>query len=340
MGARTPSFGQWIRRAGTAGVAMLTLAACTSSARPSRPSPTPSRTPAPAVSTASGSPRPNGAASESARVQGLVNGSRKDRYGRVVRVDIPASDGFRPRPAFLYLPRVLKTHPGVHLPVLELLHGTPGQPADWLTSGNLLATADAFAAAHHGAAPVIVVPDINGSRRADSECVRTATGVPVERYLTEDVVRFVRTRVRPNVGTRRWWVAGLSEGGLCAANLALRHPALYSAFGDMSGLARPIVEHMTQAASDRQLFGDDVAARLEHDPVWLLRHRRYPRLHAWLVCGDADLQVRRAQATLVDALRAAHVPVVAGLRPGKHVWPIWSSGLREVIPWFWRHAPS
>ena len=224
--------------------------------------------------------------------------------------------------------------------MLEILHGTPGAPNDWLIRGRLRSTADAFAAAHGGRAPIVVMPDINGSWRADSECIRTASGEDVERYLTSDVVSYVRKAFRSTVGRARWWLVGVSEGGLCAAMLALRHPTTYSAFGDLSGLSRPVVEHVSAAASVRQLFGTDATAQREHDVVWLLQHHRYPALRGWFECGAADTEVCVAQAAVVAAAAPAGMPTKAAVVPGKHGWSIWQGSLRRLLPWLWARAPA
>jgi S-formylglutathione hydrolase FrmB len=223
--------------------------------------------------------------------------------------------------------------------VLELLHGTPGAPSDWFVKGSLRATADAFARAHGGMAPLVVVPDINGAQHADSECIRTATGGNVETFLTRDVVSWVRTHYAKAVGTARWWVAGLSEGGLCSAMLALRHPDLYAAFGDLSGLLAPRVEHVTAAQSDLQLYGGNATARREHQPLWLLQHRRYADLRGWFTSGASDTRVLAAQRALLAAARAAGLPTHAQLLPGRHTWTVWSTGLRDLLPWLWAARP-
>lgn len=167
------------------------------------------------------------------------------------RVDIPASDGFAPRPPYVYLPPAYATHLDRRLPVLELLHGAPGEPADWLTRGMLVATEVAFAATHRGAAPIGVVPDINGVQCADSHCIRTRKGDNIQQCVTSDVVSLVRARYSRAVGRARWWMAGLSEGGVCSLLLALRHPSLYSAFGDISDGVRPIVAQRTAPVPTR-----------------------------------------------------------------------------------------
>ena len=333
----------------TAAAVLVTgLAACTASSdkpstsanssRSSKPSKgpthpgsgaTPSGTGAAAsVSSLGPSPTP-----DPVRVSHTIRGG-----GRVLRVTIPSSTTFRPRPAYVYLPPVLATRPNQTLPVLELLHGTPGQPADWFTRGDLLATANAFAAAHHGSAPIMVVPDINGAQRADSECIRTTSGADVETYLTRDVVAWVRRRFARAVGTRPWWVAGLSEGGICSIVLALRHPTVYSAFGDLSGLLTPQVEHQTPAQSDQTLFRGNAADRAAHDPTWLLTHRHYGALPAWFATGASDARTLRAQTQLAVAARAAHLTVHAETRPGRHEWTVWSYELRVLVPWLWRYV--
>lgn len=279
-----------------------------------------------------------------AAAQVPVASSSRAARARVVRptggavleqVRIPSSDGFAARPAYLYLPPEAVKHPDRRLPVLELLHGTPGQPVDWINGGLLVPTINAFVAAHHGQAPIIVMPDLNGAHRADSQCIRTADGKNTESYLTSDVVTWVRHRFARTVGREKWWVAGLSEGGVCSLMLALRHPHLYSALGDFSGLAAPIVDHLTQAQSDRQLYGGSVRDKQEHEPLWLLARHRYVGLPAWFECGSSDRHVLPQQAEVVAAARSAHLDVHVAFVPGKHAWTVWSAAFRSLLPWLW-----
>src|SRR5258708_2954178 len=92
--------------------------------------------------------------------------------GMVGRVVIaPTVSGFRARPAQVYLPPAWFARPRPRLPVVELLHGTPGMPEDWTRAGQADVTADRWAAGHRGVAPVIVMPDPNGGFMSDTECV-------------------------------------------------------------------------------------------------------------------------------------------------------------------------
>ena len=238
----------------------------------------------------------------------------------------------------IYLPPDYGRRP---LPVIELLHGSPGDPTNWLTGGDARQSLDAFAAAHDGAAPIVVMPDINGATRADSECVRAPDGSDVEQYLVQDLPRFMSSHFGAPADHRRWSVVGLSEGGTCAIMLALRHPAQFAVFGDLSGLARPTVgvrDH--PAATIAALFGGSVAAYNEHDPLWLLSRRTYPTLAGWFACGIGDGQVRTDQARLTERARAAGITVRASELLGRHDWDVWSTAFRQMLPWIWQRTAA
>ena len=260
---------------------------------------------------------------------------RSPDAGTVFARAIPgASSGFRARPAEVYLPAALARHSRLRLPVLELLIGTPGGPADWLAHGRLRPTLDTFAAHHHGLAPVVVVVDENGATHADTECVGAA-----EQYLVRDVPAYVDAHLPVLRDPRRWTVAGDSEGGMCAAMLALRHPNRFGAFADLSGLTRPTVGNTdAPAATIRRLFGGSRAAYERHDPLRLLARHRYPGLSAFFACGSADGGALPAQRRMVAAARRAGLPVVARTLPGGHGWRVWAAGLADALPWMWPRA--
>src|SRR4051812_2462297 len=74
-------------------------------------------------------------------------------HGVVELVKVPAPiSSFNARPAQVYLPPAWFRNPQPHLPVIELLHGTPGTPEDWTRAGRADVTADRWAAHHAGVA--------------------------------------------------------------------------------------------------------------------------------------------------------------------------------------------
>ena len=83
--------------------------------------------------------------------------------GVVMSFTIPANASHYPaRTGQIYLPPIWFMHPHPHLPVIELLHGSPGSPADWTRASFADLTADAYAKQHNGFAPILVMPDVNG----------------------------------------------------------------------------------------------------------------------------------------------------------------------------------
>ena len=257
--------------------------------------------------------------------------------GRVVTVRIPGGrTGFRARPALVYLPPALRAHPHLRLPVVELLHGTEGGPADWLQRGHAAATLDAFAAAHDGQAPIVVMPDINGNVSVDSECIRGAGGGDVETYLLDTVPAYVLAHFPATPDRRRWAIAGASEGGTCAMVLALRAYPRYRLFGAFSALARLTVGDTDDRVSTvRILFGGSYSDYDAHDPTVLLPAHRYPRLAAWFEAGRGDSGVLRDQVRLASWARAAGVDTRSTTAPGGHSWAVWTQAWRQLLPWLW-----
>src|SRR5207249_153296 len=94
------------------------------------------------------------------------------RNGIVTEVPVPGTaSGFSARSAWLYLPPAYLARPRAQLPVLVLLSGQPGSPDDWLNGGRLATRLDAFAAAHNGLAPVVVMPDQLGTPLDNPLCM-------------------------------------------------------------------------------------------------------------------------------------------------------------------------
>lgn len=256
--------------------------------------------------------------------------------GQVVPVTLPGTtSGFVARQAQLYLPPAWSAEPRPALPVVMLLHGTPGDPSNWTDGGAAQATADAWAAQHGGVAPVLVMPDINGSFTGDTECVDSPLG-NVETYLTVDVPAAVVKLVGTKPPGKDWVVAGLSEGGSCAIMLALRHPDLFTAFGDFGGLAGPRVGETNDDVADTvaQLFGGSQQAFAAHEPADLLAARRYPELGGWFQVGGADAEPLAATQRLVPLARAAGIATCVVVMPGEgHTFTVWSAGLQAALPW-------
>jgi S-formylglutathione hydrolase FrmB len=268
------------------------------------------------------------------KVRDANNGSLP-QHGFTVEVPIPGQvSGFKARDAFVWVPPAWVANPKLKLPVIEMLAGVPGSPSDWTRAGFADRTARAFADAHNGLAPIIVMPDANGSGSADTECVNSPRG-QAETYLTVDVPNFVRTSFGASTAPGSFAIAGLSAGGLCAIMLSLRHPALYPTFGDYSGLTSPTVGEIVQPDdTTRALFAGSKAAYAAHDPLALLGAGHYPKLAGWFEVGTADSAPLAAQRTLIPLARKAQITTCAVEIPGGgHDFDVWTKSFLDSLPW-------
>ena len=254
------------------------------------------------------------------------------RIGLVAEVRIPAPvSHFRARPAFVWVPPWYFTHPWLQLPVLMLLAGTPSTPQDWFRAGGALQVAVAYARAHDGYAPAIVVPDPNGSLWGDTECINGPQG-QAETYLTVDVPQFMHTHFNAPLDAQRWAIGGLSEGGTCALVLSARNPHRFRTFADFSGDFSP---NMGSAASTlRVLYDGSYAAYIAHDPTRWFRFDASTGLAGDIAVGSKDFHCIRVEHLLAQTARRDGLNVTLDVIPGGgHNFPTWHQSLANAFPW-------
>jgi len=146
------------------------------------------------------------------------------------------------RTVYIYLPPqyFLSRYGTYRFPVIELLHGSPGNPEQWIDPMDILPTLDGMMTTHQADPVVLVMPDTDGGQQYSLQCLNAVGGVPDATYVAEDVPNFVAASYRVQPPGKAWAVAGLSMGGFCAANLALNYPTRYGAAGSMSGYFAPL----------------------------------------------------------------------------------------------------
>ena len=255
-------------------------------------------------------------------------------HGATLSVSIPGQNlKFTPRQAYVWVPPAWFARNRPQLPVVELLHGTPGDPSNWTKSSYADATALAFAEQHHGVAPILVMPDINGSWGADSECVNSAMYGEVETYLTQTVPQFMRKNFNASTAPGSVAVAGLSEGGLCATTLALNNPKVYAAFGNYSGDESPTNQSDSQQQTIATLFGGSQASYDAHNPPYILAHQRFTGLSGWFEAGTQDSQALQAAHALQPLAAKAGIGTCITTPPGNHNFDFWTQAFKDSLPW-------
>jgi S-formylglutathione hydrolase FrmB len=94
-----------------------------------------------------------------------------------------------------------------------------------LNGGRLVQTMDAFAAAHPGLAPVVVIPDPLGSQLGQTLCVDSPKGQAFT-YLTVDVPSWITSTLQVDPDRAHRSIGDASAGGTCASQLAVNAPSV------------------------------------------------------------------------------------------------------------------
>ena len=256
------------------------------------------------------------------------------KHGVTLEVSYPPTvSKFHSRAGWVYLPPAWFGPKRADLPVILLLSGTPSSPIEWMRSGYVDRFADQFAARHDGMAPVLATIDENGSLLGDTECV-DRPGAMSETFVNVDVRRALIAKFGVTSNPNKWGVAGLSEGGLCAENLALRHPTEFKVFGDFGGSMTPEVKAPGGALA--VLFHGDRKVATTYDPGWMLATQRYPNLHGMFVVGDQDGGRERLYHQAAAASKAG-VTVKFRVVNGAHTFWVWRTAFQQFLPFAW-HA--
>lgn len=252
-------------------------------------------------------------------------------HGVVGTVTIPATtSGFPARPALVYLPPAARQANPPVLPVVEMLSGQPGSPADVFTAGHLAEILDSYAAAHNGRAPIVVVPDQLGAPDQNPMCVDSALGASAS-YLTVDVPAWIRTHLAVAAAPGGWAIAGFSQGGTCSIQLGAAHPELYGSVLDISGELAPqsgSVAHTVETA----FAGNEAAYAAAAPAAVLAAHAPYADLTVIVAVGGDDSRYRPWARSVADAASAAgaHTDVIVSPGTG-HDWHTvqyaWSTAL-------------
>jgi S-formylglutathione hydrolase FrmB len=247
-----------------------------------------------------------------------------------VSIDSEAS-GFRHRPEWVYLPPAWFSRDRPALPVVMMIGGEFNTTADWIRAGQAAATLDAFATSHNGDVPVVVFADPSGAFATDTECVNGPRGNAAD-HLTKDVVPYIVSHF--GVQASRWGVVGFSAGGTCALDLAVMHPATFSAFVDIAGDLRPNTG--TTAQTIDRLFGGDAQAWASFDPITvMMRHGPYSDVSGVFVIPGQQEQRADAisAATLCTLGRVEHIVCTTESVEGRHNWPFAATAFERALPW-------
>jgi enterochelin esterase-like enzyme len=257
--------------------------------------------------------------------------------GTVQRLELQSSAlGGRRQDVYVYLPSGYALHPHRRYPVLYLLHGFPGRPLAFLETVQMGIVDDALTVRRRAQPLILVMPFGSTGTFTDKEWVNgVRPGNGWATFVSRDVVRAVDARFRTIASARGRAIAGLSEGGYGAIDIALHHPREFAVVESWSGYERPDKIH--------SIFGPQLQLLPQNDPRLLLP-RVAPTLRRlgtsfWFYSGSSD-PLRHQNASFADELgrlRLAHRYFVVY---GGHNWALWRSNARAAYLYAARRLAS
>jgi len=276
---------------------------------------------------------------------GRVTSQAEDaQVGYLFQTSVTGARSHVTRDVYVYLPPQYFQKPFRHykFPVIELLHGSPGNPQAWVDVMAVIPTFLSLLATHPKDAAVLVMPDTDGGLQYELQCLNDPGGIQDMTFIARDVPEAIARIARVQRPGRAWGVAGYSEGGYCAANIALQDPGGYGAAGVLSGYFAPV---RSQVPAGNKPGGRPLRVNvfLGHPGLQLINT---PRAYVtrvpinevlpafWLAAGAQDKQDVIAAETFRQLLqtRVANAPFMI-VPDGGHQGSVWRAALGPMLSW-------
>ena len=288
---------------------------------------------------------------------GRVTSTAEDaQVGYLFQTTITGQRSRLARDVYVYLPPQYfqKAYAHYKFPAVELLHGSPGNPQAWLSALDVIPTYLSLLGAHPGDAAVLVMPDTDGGQQYGLQCLNNPGGLQDMTFVAQDVPDYLARLVRIQAPGPAWGVAGYSEGGYCAANIAMQEPARFGAAGILSGYFAPIQSQVPAGNKPGgkpvtvNVFAGHPALQLLNSPsAYITRAPLSVRLPAfWLAAGAQDTQDVSAAASFRQQVltrlqvqnrlllqnRPLDVPFMV-VPDGGHQGSVWRAALGPMLAW-------
>ena len=133
------------------------------------------------------------------------------QQGYTLRMLVTGQRSHITRQVYVYLPPQYfqAAYRAYRFPVLELIHGQPGQPQDWITVVGVTHAFDHLLAEKLAQPAVLLMPDANGGRNISLQCLNQVGGPQDLTYLAVDLPAQITHILRVLPPGMAWGVAGL-----------------------------------------------------------------------------------------------------------------------------------
>lgn len=259
------------------------------------------------------------------------------QQGFTLRLSLHGRASHLTRNVYVYLPPQYfqPAYRRYRFPVMELIHGFPGQPQDWITVVGITTTLSTLIRQGLAKPVVLVMPDANGARGVSLQCLNQVHGPQDATFLAKDVPGYISRVLRVRPAGRAWAIAGYSEGGFCAANLGLQYGSTFGFAAVLSGYFQPSKNQLSHPSRLVSPFGRNKALLRRNTPTEELLNLPpgTPIPQFWIGSGTDSADVRAAQVFRQE-VQLRQPGVVLKLVPGGgHTMFTWRVLIPPMLEW-------
>ena len=265
--------------------------------------------------------------------------------GYTLHLRVPGPISHITRTVYVYLPPQYfqYRYRNYGFPVIELLHGFPGTPQDWITLLSAPTVLQGLINRGLARPSILVMPDVNGGRGISLQCLNQYRGPQDATYLALDVPGYISRVLRVRPPGRAWGIAGYSEGGFCAANLGLQYGHRFGFAGVLSGYFTPSDNQLTNPLRQVSPFGGDKQRARRNTPDDLVgalpTGAQVPLF--WLGVGSGDT-IDLKNALIFEQLVKLRQPGVTmkTVPGGGHTMFTWRKLFVPMLEWMTTHQAA
>jgi enterochelin esterase-like enzyme len=260
------------------------------------------------------------------------------QQGYTLSLKVAGKQSHISRTAYVYLPPAYfeKQYAHYRFPVIELIPGQPGEPQDWINVVGIQVTLEDLIRRGYAKPAVLVMPDANGSTGVSLQCLNQVRGPQDLTYLALDVPQAISRLLRVQQPGNGWGVAGFSEGGFCAVNMALRYRYRYGFAASMSGYFSPMLNRLVNPNRLVDPFGGNQQLRAENTPIDEVRALAPGALlpSFWLGAGQGDQADVNGAEYFAQLLQVHQASVPVDITPGGgHTMGTWHAEVPAMLAW-------
>lgn len=235
------------------------------------------------------------------------------------------------RQYMIYLPPLYASSPQTRYPVIYLLHGSPGTLESWFGGAHVDVSTNALLATGKIRGVILVSPDGNGPLYKSSQWANSFDKRQLmENSIVDDLVPYIDSHYRTIADAAHRVIAGLSDGGYGAVNIALHHPNIFGTTISLSGFFHAITSPVFGTSSATAAY------RAYNSPATYVMTRNGLKaghsLKFIIGVGTNDHTFYPLNIAFYQELRQIGLRVSSIEGPGGHSWQLWASLFAQALP--------